>query len=427
MTPDKIGNLDDRIARRLGCERLTREALEAWQLRALQETVRHVGTRSPFGARLSGINPKAVKSTEDLPFTDVNCLTEDPMEFLCVPQGDIARVATFRTSGTRGPAKRIFFTEEDLESTVDFFANGMAGIPGTRTLICMSGDSPGSVGALLTEALRRIGRTGIVGGFVTDPKETFMEICRREVDSLVGVPGQILALVRHPAAKGAKLKGVLLSGDYASDGLVRAVSEAFGCPVFRHFGMAETGYGAAVECERHLGLHIREADLCFEIVDETGRKLPDGEWGELVVTTLTRRGMPLIRYKTGDLGRLLPGFCECGSVLKRVEVRGRLGNALKLPTGDVHLSELDDVLDPLPWLSGFDVAIEGPGTKFGLFPRPAGPLPADWRERTKRALETIVPFRDALSDQKLCMKIEPAEGLPFAAKRTIRKGASYAG
>lgn len=418
--------LDERIARRLGCERLTRAALEAWQLRALRETVRHVEARSPFGARLAGMNSDAVKSTEDLPFTDVKSLTEAPLAFLCVPQGDIARVATFRTSGTLGPAKRIFFTEEDLESTVDFFANGMEQIPGTRTLICMSGDSPGSVGTLLAEALRRIGRTGIVGGFVEDPEKTLDRMRTSKIDSLVGVPGQMLALARCRSAlfRGSEsfsLKGILLSGDYASDDLVRAVSEAFDCPVFRHFGMAETGYGAAVECERHRGLHIREADLLFEIVDETGKKLPDGEWGEAVVTTLTRRGMPLIRYKTGDLGRLLSGLCECGSVLKRIEVRGRLGNVLNLPTGDVHLSALDDALDPLPWLSEFEVATEGPEAKLGLSLRPAGPLPDDWREQTKRALETIVPFRDALSDHGFHMKIELSEGFAAAPKRMISR------
>ena len=199
------------------------------------------------------------------------------------------------------------------------------------------------------------------------------------------------------------------------------MSDAFDCPVFRHFGMAETGYGAAVECERHRGLHIREADLLFEIVDETGKKLPDGEWGEVVVTTLTRRGMPLIRYKTGDLGRFLPGLCGCGSVLKRIEVRGRLGNVLHLPTGNVHLSELDDVLDPLPWLSGFEVATEGPEAKLELSLRPAGPLPGDWREQTKRALETIAPFRDALSNQRLHMKIEICEGFAAAPKRMISR------
>ena len=83
--------------------------------------------------------------------------------------------------------------------------------------------------------------------------------------------------------------------------------------------MAETGYGVAVECARHEGMHIREADLLMEVVDGEGKGLDDGEWGEIVVTTLTRRALPLIRYRTGDEGRILPGPCPCGSVLRRLK------------------------------------------------------------------------------------------------------------
>ena len=85
------------------------------------------------------------------------------------------------------------------------------------------------------------------------------------------------------------------------------------------------GLGGGVECEAHLGYHLREADLYFEIIDpNTGRLVPAGEYGEVVFSTLTRRGMPLIRYRLGDRCRFLPGRCPCGSGLRLMErVSGR--------------------------------------------------------------------------------------------------------
>jgi phenylacetate-coenzyme A ligase PaaK-like adenylate-forming protein len=84
--------------------------------------------------------------------------------------------------------------------------------------------------------------------------------------------------------------------------------------------MTEMGLGGAMACEERVGYHPREADLIFEIIDpQTGGPLPEGEVGEVVFTTLTRAAMPLIRYRTGDLSRWIPGNCPCGSVLKRLD------------------------------------------------------------------------------------------------------------
>ena len=93
-----------------------------------------------------------------------------------------------------------------------------------------------------------------------------------------------------------------------------------------HYGMTETGLGGAVSCSSHAGYHIREADLYFEIIDpETGQRQPDGKRGEIVFTTLNRRGMPLIRYRSGDISQILVQKCPCGSIIRRfgnIEDRG---------------------------------------------------------------------------------------------------------
>lgn len=415
--------LDKWIAQRLGVSTLTRGALLEWQNRALREIIARASAASPFYARyLSGVD---ASEPGELPFMDLRPLAEDPLALLCVPQGAVARAATLETSGTRGSRKRLFFTDEDLEDTKGFFAAGMAHIPGSRTLIAMSGERPGSVGALLAEALGRIGRVGFAEGPVSDPSVVLGRIAALNADSLVGVPAEMLALARTPGAGlVGPLRSVLLSGDIASRPLVAAVEAAFGCPVFRHYGMAETGYGAAVECARHEGMHIREADLLMEVVDGEGKGLDDGEWGEIVVTTLTRRALPLIRYRTGDEGRILPGPCPCGSVLRRLEVRGRLDDRLMLSTGTVHLGELDETLHALPWLLGFDAAAgRGPdGVLLRLTLYSASSSESERQRQAESAVRRIPAVRGALQGGTL--RIECAircrpDGLRPGKKRIL--------
>jgi len=130
------------------------------------------------------------------------------------------------------------------------------------------------------------------------------------------------------------LKSILLSADYVPDDVCAELSKAWGCKVFEHYGMTEMGLGGAVSCDvvpNGHGYHPREADLYFEIINPvTGEVVPDGQFGEVVFTTLTRMGMPFIRYRTGDRSRWLTESCACGSILKRLdkvgersEVKGR--------------------------------------------------------------------------------------------------------
>ena len=115
--------------------------------------------------------------------------------------------------------------------------------------------------------------------------------------------------------------------------------------------MTETGSGGGGECDADDGYHLREADLFVEIVHPaTGRVPPDGVSGEVVVTTLTRRAMPLIRYRTGDQARFLPDYCPCGSMLRRLgNAQGRLTNAAALgPSTQLKMAALDEVLFAIP-------------------------------------------------------------------------------
>lgn len=355
--------LESWIKRKIGrTEPLTRELLSRYQQQKLRETVEYVLTNSPFyRERLSGLSP--AQGYTSLPFTTADDLCDRSLEFLCVSQSDVCRVFTVQTWEAK--PKRCYFSDEDLELTVDFFHHGMSGIvsAGQKVLILMPGEKPGSVGDLLVRALSRIGVEGIVHGFVQDPGRAVEDIVTKNATGLVGIPTQVLSIVRHgngvllPAGL---IRSVLLSSDYVPRVVVDEVAGAWACPVFEHYGMTEMGFGGGVQCSAHEGYHLREADLLFEIIDPaTGRPVPDGEWGEIVFTTLTRNAMPLIRYRTGDLARFIPGPCPCGTVLKRLDkIQGRLRGAVELEKGHrVSIPDLDEIVFAVPGVMDYQAEV----------------------------------------------------------------------
>jgi hypothetical protein len=134
-----------------------------------------------------------------------------------------------------------------------------------------------------------------------------------------GTPKQVADLVTVKP-RPSSVKTVLLSADFVSDEVRTSIREAWGAEVFEHYGMTEMGLGCAVSCEYQNGYHVREADLYLEIIDpDTGKTVPDGDWGEIVFTSLTRVGMPFIRYRTGDISRWKTETCRCGSKLKLLD------------------------------------------------------------------------------------------------------------
>jgi phenylacetate-coenzyme A ligase PaaK-like adenylate-forming protein len=414
-------------------EPLTRFILEEYQLRKLRETIEHARRHSPFyRQRLEGCGDlSSLAELASLPFTFPADLQADELRFLCVSLGEIERVVTLRSSGTTAPAKRLHFTAEEQEMTVDFFKHGMSTLvePGERVLILMPGELPGSVGDLLVKGLRRMDVEGIVRWPAGDAEEVVAEIVARRISSLVGLPGQMLALVRHPAASllpPGRIRGVLLSADYVPDAVVREIGRIWGCPVFNHYGMTEMGLGGGVDCRSLAGYHLREADLYFEIVDPVdGRSVPDGETGEVVFTTLTRRGMPLIRYRTGDLAEFLPDPCPCGTVLRRLgHVRGRLSGRVGLGAGLwLNCADLDEVLYPIPGLINYQAEVlekKGRDTLvLTLYMCDTGEEAATQTVRT--ALMQIPALRAALSSGNFYLEIIPLSAVKHPARGVAKK------
>ncbi len=348
-----------------------REELDRYQMTKFRETLDHVRAHSPFYRELfrevKGSDLKTLEDIASLPFTTAEDIQENDLRFLCVSRDEISRVVTLGTSGTTAQPKRIHFTEEDLELTTDLFHHGMKALvrPGHKVLILMPGEQHGSVGELMIKALRRMDVLGIPHGIVRDESRVIAEISDKKIDCLIGIPVQVLGLVRHRDAatipKGT-VKSVLLSADYVPAAIVREIGDAWGCAVFNHYGMTEMGLGAAVDCMALSGYHIREADLFFEVIDpDSGRSAAEGETGEVVFTTLTRKGMPLVRYRTGDLSRFIPEPCPCGTALKRLEwVKGRLRGGVRLGSNHVlSVADLDEALFPLPGVLNFRTEIKG--------------------------------------------------------------------
>jgi phenylacetate-coenzyme A ligase PaaK-like adenylate-forming protein len=297
---------------------------------------------------------QAILST--LPFTYPQDL-KDPQSFLAVSQNEIEGVVTVPTSGSQGPAKRIFSTANDLENIVQFFQYGMLHLvspdQGDQVALLMSGLRPGSVGHLLSQALERWSIPCHVLGYLESGQNGSEFLKGHQASCLVGLPSQIFYLSRTQK-KPRGLKKVLLSGETAPPALVSAIGQAWGVEVFLHYGLTEFGLGGAVECPYHTGPHLREADLIAEVVAPDGTPLPAGSEGELVITSLSRQAMPLLRYRTGDLGAVLNTPCPCGSVFNRLAVKGRLEQAAILNDGQkVTLGELTQTLCEQPFVTGF--------------------------------------------------------------------------
>lgn len=319
------------------------EDVERYQLTTLNKTLQHAQNSPYYRNRL----PDSITSLDNiamLPFTSAKTIINYGSQLLCESQDEIKRIVTLPTSGSTGNAKRIFFTRQDLEQTELFFQHGLSQIAdsGDTMLILMPCEREYSVGDLIARSMQRMNVKPIRYGLPRDMPAMFKAL--QQADSVVAAPVPLLALARYARQKGFRrtLKGVLVSTDSLPIAVEKAIGALLECPVFDHYGITEAGLGGAVACRRHNGMHPRHANLLFEVIDPRSEAvLPDGQFGELVLTTLTRRGMPLIRYRTGDQARFLPEHCGCtipGKLLDRVYGR------INVPNTPFTLRDVDEVL-----------------------------------------------------------------------------------
>ena len=414
----KITSLDPWILRKImgdSSDVLTRKQIDDYQLDKLQETLTLVTSKSRFYKRLFlGLDCRlnCLKDLLKLPFTTSEDLKDHSLDFMCVPQNDVNRIVTLQSSGTTGKPKRLFFTEADQELTIDFFHYGMLTLvkPGDKVLIMLPGETPGSVGDLLRLGLERAGVTAIVHGLLTNPQEALDQIQLEAINVIVGIPTQLLSLARlkdsNDSSVSLSLKSVLLSTDYVPQAIVQELKNAWGCKVFNHYGMTEMGLGGGIECEGFCGYHLREADLYFEIIDpSSGLPVSEGQIGEVVVTTLTRSAMPLIRYRTGDMSRFLPGLCTCNTVLKRLELIKSRDRVYLSQAVYLTMSDFDEALFALDQVLDFEVIVtdgmQASESQLQLEVQLKGSLSWEVKRKVQQAIHEIPVVREARQNGSL--------------------------
>lgn len=329
--------LDEWIAGGIGADvLLDRESLEAWQLQKLNSIIKRAADNSPFyERRLKGVQISSLDEFARIPFTTPEDLRKDGTAFLTVPASGIRRITTLSTSGSEGEPKRVYCSREDLLGTVEFFSHGLHEFvrQGDRVLLLLPGNNPDGLNDLISSALELLHCEGIYFGYPDENKYTELmdRIVNDGISYLIGTARTLAEAARFSESAGlaelfsGQIHGVLAAAAFVSDEDRNDVIRIWKCSFDEFYGMTETGFAGAVGCRVPGGYHVWEGGLYMEIVDPAnGNPLPDGEEGEIVITTLTDRAMPFIRYRTGDISRFMPGKCACESCLKRLErVRDR--------------------------------------------------------------------------------------------------------
>ncbi|MGI5825442.1 MAG: DVU_1553 family AMP-dependent CoA ligase [Bacillota bacterium] len=351
----EITTLEHWIAKKIGVEKLNQYDLKNYQLKKISDTVKYAADNSGFYKNLYknlDLHDLSWQKFSTIPFTSAADIQNHGTRMVCVEQDEIYRIVTLQTSGTTARPKKIYFTEDDHELTIDFFDNGMQILtkPQDNVLILLPAQTPGCVGDLLAKGLERFGAIPHRYGIPEDFTDTLNYMLNHNIKAVVANPEHMLAmanLAEHTGQK-PKLNSILLSTDFLAESLMKQLSKTFQATVYEHYGMTETGLGGGVSCQALKGYHLRDADLYFEIINpQTGANLPDGSWGEVVFTTLTRRAMPLIRYRTGDYGRFLTEPCPCGAVLKRLDkIYHRIDNKeFRITDFDQAIFGIDGIFD----------------------------------------------------------------------------------
>lgn len=359
--------LDNWICEKIKLEdKLSRENLERYQLNKLNNLIKYVKENSKFYKEIyKDLNQ--IHSLDELykiPIINKDDVIENGQKMVCVNQSEISRIVSIDTSGTTGKYKRIYFTQEDQNLTIDFFIKGLSFLveKDDAMMIMLPFERENSVGDLIKKSLENMKVKPVLSGGLSSFKETTNLMIRERVNSIVGMPVEILALGKYIKKENLpiKIKSILLSADMVNEVFIEQIKKVYKCEVFNHFGMTEIGLGGSVDCNYHEGMHIRENDLLIEIVNPiTREKMKDGEMGEILITTLTRKAMPLIRYATGDISYFRKGDCSCKSVLKRLgnikyrmDDRAHIGKNLY-----ININILDSILFKLNNIINYKVSV----------------------------------------------------------------------
>ena len=338
--------------------------MAAHQLKGLQWTVRHAFEGSSFYRQrleAAGVNPASIQSLEDLkrlPFTTADDLREYyPFPLRAVPFEQIVRIHA--SSGTTGKRKILGYTQKDLDDWIHFFARcyEMAGVTPLDRVQIAVGYGIWTAGMGFQLGCEKIGAMAVpVGPGNIDMHLQFMQDVRSTVFCSTASMALLMAeeIHRRGIADKINIRKIIYGSERSSRSMRRKISELFGgAELFDITGLTELyGPGTGIECSDHDCIHYWGDYYILEIIDpETLEPLPDGEWGEMVVTTLSKEAAPLIRYRTRDITRIIPGSCTCGSVMPRhSRIKGRSDDTIKFRGVNIYPSTIDTILSAIPGL-----------------------------------------------------------------------------
>ena len=340
------------------------DALAAHQLKGLQWTVGHAYEGSSFyRQRLeeAGVTPRSIQRLEDLtrlPFTTTEDLREFyPFPLRAVPFEQIVRIHA--SSGTTGKRKIIGYTQKDLDDWVHFFARSyeMAGVTPLDRVQIAVGYGIWTAGMGFQLGCEKIGAMAVpVGPGNIDMHIQFLLDVRSTVFCSTASMALLMAeeLHRRDLADKISVRKIIYGSERTSRSMRAKISELFGgAELFDITGLTELyGPGTGIECPDHDCIHYWGDYYILEILDpDTLKPVPDGEWGEMVVTTLCKEAAPLIRYRTRDITRIISGPCTCGSVMPRhSRIKGRSDDTIKFRGVNIYPSAIDTILSAIPGL-----------------------------------------------------------------------------
>lgn len=344
-------------------ETMPRDELADLQLERMRWSLKQAYDNVDFFKRSfdeAGVTPDDLTSLDDLakfPFIVKQDMRDAyPYDLFAVPMKDVARIHA--SSGTTGQATVVGHTANDLKNWGDCFARGIAMVGGSdeSTLQVSYGYGLFTGGLGGHAGGEAMGCTVIpTSSGNTKRQVQFLADC--DTDILACTPSYALYIadtaieMGYDPAKDFKVSGVICGAEPASENMRQEISDKLGVQYCDVYGLSEImGPGVAMECKERGGLHIAEDQFYCEIVDpDTGEVLPDGTWGELVITTLTRECTPLIRYRTRDVTRIVSEPCACGRTHRKIDrLRGRTDDMLIIRGVNVFPSQIEQVITGFP-------------------------------------------------------------------------------
>jgi len=314
-----------------------------------------------YHKKFAGIDLEAMQSQEDfekLPFTDKGDLREVyPLGLAAVPMTDIVRIHS--SSGTTGTPVIIPYTKKDVDDWSIQFKRcyEIAGITRDDRLQITPGYGLWTAGIGFQLGAELLGATVIpMGPGNTEKQLQFMQDMGSTV--LCATSSYALLLTEEIEKRGLRDKIRLTKGVIGSERwgekMRKRIREGLGIELYDIYGLTEIyGPGIGINCEHNTGMHVFDDYCYYEIINpETGKTVPDGEMGELVITTLQKEGAPLIRFRTHDLTRFIPGDCPCGRSYPRIDtIMGRSDDLFKVKGVNMFPAQVEEVLKEVPGVS----------------------------------------------------------------------------